>query len=114
MLTPFLMMTTKKGRRCHRNFVVVAAVAVLATACSPPGSRQLKEGEQFIQNGQGADAIHLLKDAVVTLADAPKPAQAKAWNLLGVACQQAGRLEDAAKSYLQALKLDRDNAIIDF
>jgi tetratricopeptide (TPR) repeat protein len=108
------MMTTKKGRRCHYNLVVVAAVATLVTACGPPGARELKQGEQYIQAGQSADAIALLKDAVRILANSPRPAQAKAWNLLGVACEESGHLDDAAKAYTVALKLDRDNAAIDY
>jgi tetratricopeptide (TPR) repeat protein len=108
------MMTTKKRCRSQLNRVVVAAVAMLVTACGPPGARELKQGEQYIQAGQSADAVSILKDAVRILSDAPHPVQAKAWNLLGVACQDSGRLDDAAKSYTMALKMDRDNAAIDY
>jgi tetratricopeptide (TPR) repeat protein len=108
------MMTTKKRSRCLYNLVVVAAVATLVTACGPPGARELKQGEQDIQAGQPADAIAVLRDATRILGDAPHTVQAKAWNLLGVACQDSGRLEDAAKAYTVALKLDRDNAAVDY
>jgi tetratricopeptide (TPR) repeat protein len=108
------MMTTKKGRRCHYNLVVVAAVAMLVTACRPPGSRELQQGELDIQAGQFGDAIVVLKEATRILGDATNTVQAKAWNLLGVACQESGRLDDAAKAYTMALKLDRDNAAVDY
>ena len=109
------MMTTKKRRRVHHNLVVVlAAVATLLTACGPPGARQLRLGERYIQEGKFADAIVVLRDATTILNDAPHPAQAKAWNLLGLACQDSGELAAADKAYEQALKLDRNNAAADY
>jgi tetratricopeptide (TPR) repeat protein len=108
------MMTTKKRNRRRYYLVVVAAVATLVTACGPPGARELKQGEQYIQAGQSADAIGVLREATRILGDAPHAVQAKAWNLLGVACQDNGQLDEAAKAYLTALKLDRDNATIDY
>ena len=108
------MMTTKKRHRRQCNLIVVAAVAAFVTACAPPGARELKQGEEYIKAGHSADAVALLQDATRVLGDAPRPVQAKAWNLLGVACQDSGRLDDAAKAYLMALKLDRDNAAVDF
>jgi tetratricopeptide (TPR) repeat protein len=108
------MMTTKKRRRFPRNFVVVAAVVTLLTACGPPGARELHQGEKDIKEGQYADAIAVLRDATRILVDAPASEQAKAWNLLGLACQDGGQLDNASKAYLQALKLDRNNAAIDY
>jgi tetratricopeptide (TPR) repeat protein len=108
------MMTTKKRRRFHHNLVVVAAMGLLVTACGPPGARELQQGERDIQAGQYAEAIVVLRDATRILADAPRPAQAKAWNLLGLACQDYGQLDAADSAYRQALKLDRDNAAIDY
>jgi tetratricopeptide (TPR) repeat protein len=106
------MMTTKKRRRCHCNLIVVAAVATLLTACSPPGARELRQGERDIQSRELANAIAELRDATRILNDAPRAEQAKAWNLLGLACQESGHLDDAAKAYLTALKLDRDNVAV--
>jgi tetratricopeptide (TPR) repeat protein len=108
------MMTTKKRSRFHNNVVVVGALGALLTACGPPGARELQQGEQYIQAGQFADAVVALRDATRILSEAPHAVQAKAWNLLGVACQDSGQLEDAAKAYTLALKLDRDNAAIDY
>ena len=107
------MMTTKKRRRVLHSFIVVAA-GTLLTACGPPGGRELQEGEQDLKAGQFAEAIGELRDATRILAEAPPPVQAKAWNLLGLACHESGRLDAASKAYLQALKLDRNNASIDY
>jgi Flp pilus assembly protein TadD len=107
------MMTTKKRRRFHQNLVVVA-VGTLLTACGPPGASELQQGEQDIKAGQFADAIVVLRDATRLLGGAPPPAQARAWNLLGLACQDAGQPEAASKAYQQALKLDRNNAASDY
>ncbi len=108
------MMTTKKRRRLRFNLVVVAAAGMLVTACGPPGARQLQQGEQDIQAGRFDDAIVVLKDATRILGNAPHAVQAKAWNLLGLACQDSGQLDAAANAYKQALKLDRNNAAADY
>jgi len=108
------MMTTKKRRRFHCNLVVVAAVGLLVTACGPPGAHELRQGEKYIQAGQFTDAIVVLRDAARILADAPHPVQAKAWNLLGLACQNLGQFDAAENSYRLAIKLDRDNAAVDY
>jgi tetratricopeptide (TPR) repeat protein len=108
------MMTTKKLHRSPYHLVVVAAVATFLTACGPPGARQLKRGERDIQAGNSGDAILELEDAVRILGNAPHPVQAKAWNLLGIACQDAGRPDDAAKAYMMALKLDPNNPAMDY
>ena len=108
------MMTTKKRRRLRFNLVVVAAAGMLVTACGPPGARQLQQGEQDIQAGRFDDAIVVLKDATRILGNAPHAVQAKAWNLLELACQDSGQLDAAANAYKQALKLDRNNAAADY
>ncbi|HEV7928318.1 MAG TPA: tetratricopeptide repeat protein [Verrucomicrobiae bacterium] len=108
------MMTTKKGRRFHYSLIVVAAVGLLVTACGPPGARELRQGEKYIQAGQFTEAITVLREATRVLADAPHPIQAKAWNLLGLACQDLGQFDVADNDYRLALKLDRDNAVVDY
>jgi tetratricopeptide (TPR) repeat protein len=108
------MMTTQKRRRFHFNLVVVAAVGMLVTACGPPGARQLRQGEQYIQAGQFAEAIGVLREATRILVDAPRPDQAKAWNLVGLACHDLGQFDAADNAYRQALKLGRDNAATDY
>lgn len=108
------MMTTKKRRPTLPALAVIAAAATLLSACSPPGARQLREGERDIQSGQFAAAIAPLKDATRVLASAPRPAQSRSWNLLGLAYQGTGQLEAASQAYLQALKFDHDNSAVDF
>ncbi|HEY3862479.1 MAG TPA: tetratricopeptide repeat protein [Verrucomicrobiae bacterium] len=106
------MMTTKKRRRLRGHLLVVAALGMLLTACRPPGAGELRRAEREIQSGQFTDAIVDLKDATRILADAPLATQAKAWNLLGLACQDGGQLDAASKAYSQAIKLDRNNATV--
>jgi tetratricopeptide (TPR) repeat protein len=108
------MMTTIKRRRVHHNLVVVAALGMLVTACGPRGAHELRQGERDIQAGQFAEAVVVLRDATRILVDARGPVQAKAWNLLGLACQNLGQLDAADNAYRQAVKLDRDNAAIDY
>jgi tetratricopeptide (TPR) repeat protein len=126
MLPRFAMMTTKKrgrflilpGKEWTRPLGVISAVAAvcLLTACGPPGARQLRRGEQLIEDGQYSEAVDTLSEAARILRDASAPPveQAKAFNLLGLACQHAGKLDMASQAYLKALKLDRNNAAVDF
>jgi len=107
-------MTTKKQRRAHFHLVVVAALGMLVTGCGPPGARQLRRGEQFILAGQFAEAVVVLRDATSTLADSPPAVQSKAWNLLGLACQGLGQWDAADKAYREAIRLDRNNAALDY
>jgi len=107
-------MTTKKGRPFHFSLVVVAAVGLLVTACGPPGARELRQGEKYIQAGQFTEAITVLREATRVLANAPHPVQAKAWNLVGLASQNLGQFDAADNAYRLALKLDRDNAAVDY
>jgi tetratricopeptide (TPR) repeat protein len=53
-------------------------------------------------------------DATHTLSHAPPPVQAKAWNLVGLACQGGGHPDAASEAFLRAHKLDRDNAAVDY
>src|SRR5580658_7823136 len=106
MLPPSAMMTTKK----RLQFIVVAAVGTLVTACGPPGARELQQAEQDIKAGQFTEATAELRDAIHILGAAPAAEQAKAWNLLGLACQAGGKLDTAEKAYQQARKLDLNNA----
>ncbi len=107
-------MTTKKGRRFHFSLVVVAAVGLLVTACGPPAAHELRQGEKYIEAGQYTEAITVLREATRVLANAPHPVQAKAWNLVGLACQNLGQFDAADNAYRLALKLDRDNAVVDY
>jgi tetratricopeptide (TPR) repeat protein len=108
------MITTKKRRRLLFDFAAIAVAGTLLTACGPPGARQLRLGEQLIREGQYPGAIAVLKEAVLSVDHATQPAQSKAWNLLGLAEQDGGHLDEASEAYLRARKLDRDNAVVDY
>jgi tetratricopeptide (TPR) repeat protein len=103
-----------KAMRTLRGVVVLAAAGMLLTGCGPPGKRELRRGEELVQAGQFAQAIGPLKDVTQVLTTAPRASQAKAWNLLGLAYHGAGKLDEASRAYGQALKLDRDNAAVDY
>jgi tetratricopeptide (TPR) repeat protein len=106
MLTRSVMLTIKK-----RSFALqVLAIISLAglTSCGPPGPRDLRKGERLIQSGQFAEAIPVLTEGAQLLQAASPTVQATAWNLLGLACHGAGQPAQAARAYLEALKLDRN------
>ncbi len=108
------MMTTKKRRRNLPALAVIAAAGTLLTSCSPPGASDLREGERDIKAGQFDAAIAPLIQATHILSSAPPAVQSKAWNLLGLAYQDAGQLDAASQAYLAALKLDHNREAVDF
>jgi tetratricopeptide (TPR) repeat protein len=87
------------------GLLLVAAMG----GCTPPGPRALLQGERFLQQGKPAEAVARLEEATTLL-----PADARAWNFLGLAYQAASRPADAAKAYAQALALDRNLAAARF
>ena len=101
-----------KSRLPCMGLGAVLALMFLA-GCGPPGPRALHRGDRLIQEGQYEEAIDPLKDAVINLSHLPL-VQARAYNLLGVAEQGAGHLQPAWQAYQQALKLDRNLAIVDY
>ncbi len=106
-------MLTIKKRRCVLQVLAVISAANL-TACGPPGARDLRKGEALIESGQCAEAIPILKEGLQILQGAQPNVRASALNLLGLAYQGAGKLEDASRAYLEALKLDRNLWALDF
>jgi tetratricopeptide (TPR) repeat protein len=108
------MMTTKKRRSHFPGLAVIAVAATLLTACSPPGGRDLRQGQRLIKAGELDAAIAALNNATRALASAPPAQQSKAWNLLGLAYQAAGQLDAASQAYLHALKLDKNHVAVDF
>jgi tetratricopeptide (TPR) repeat protein len=84
------------------------------TACGPPGSSDLRQGQREIKAGQFDAAIVTLNNATRALASAPPVVQSKAWNLLGLAYQDAGQLDAASQAYLHALKLDHNHEAVDY
>jgi tetratricopeptide (TPR) repeat protein len=108
------MMTTKKRRSRVTVLAVVAATGTFLTACSPPGSRDLRQGQSEINAGQYDAAIVSLNEATHALASASPVVQSKAWNLLGLAYQNANQLDAASEAYSRALKLDRNHVAVDY
>jgi len=78
-------------------------LAVSIAGCTPPGPRALLKGKKLLERGDYAAAVDELKTATTLL-----PANAQAWNYLGVACQRAGDPDDAVAAYQRSLALDRD------
>ncbi len=79
------------------------AVALLLTACGPPGPRALLRGKDLLEAGKTADAIEELKTAITLM-----PTNAAAWNYLGVAYHRAGEWTNAVESYSRALRFNRE------
>ncbi|MEJ0091495.1 MAG: tetratricopeptide repeat protein [Limisphaerales bacterium] len=78
-------------------------MAVFIAGCTPPGLRALLKGKKLLERGDYAGAVEEFKTATTLL-----PANAQAWNYLGVACQQTGQPTNAIAAYQHALALDRD------
>ena len=101
MLTPMRMLAKKN--RIRGGAIVFIAAAIFIAGCAPPGPRALLNGKKLLERGDYAGAVEELKTAASLL-----PANAQAWNYLGVAEQRAGQPDDAAAAYARALTLDRD------
>jgi tetratricopeptide (TPR) repeat protein len=85
-----------------KNLIIFVAAAMLLSACSPSGVRDLKQGTKLLEEGSVAAAIQKLRTATVLLGGT----NAQAYNYLGVACHQAGQFADAQKAYERALALN--------
>lgn len=80
-------------------------VWVLGLGCTPPGSGELRRGEQLIRAGRPAEAIGPLRLAIEAFGT-NAPAAAQGWNYLGLAYHHAGRPDEAAQAYKAALDKD--------
>ena len=78
-------------------------MALLSAGCKPSGRESLLRGDAALQAGRSAEAVAWLERAAQLL-----PSEAEAWNRLGLAYHQAGRLDEAAKAYGRALQFNRD------
>jgi tetratricopeptide (TPR) repeat protein len=97
------MLTTLKTVTTSCYSALFLSVLVGLTACTPKGPKALLEGEHLLRDGKPAEALVQLQQATALL-----PQNAQAWNHLGLAYHQTGKLEEAAQAYNQALKLDRN------
>lgn len=95
---------TKMGWR-RTGAALGLALLVVGSGCTPPGPRALLDGEKLLNAGRPSDAVRRLRTAVEFL-----PANAQAWNHLGLAYHQAGQPTEAVEAYQQALRLDRNLA----
>jgi tetratricopeptide (TPR) repeat protein len=101
MLTPSPMLAKKNRNLCVA--LILLALALFIAGCTPPGPRALLKGKKLLERGDFAAAVMELKTATALL-----PANAQAWNYLGVACQRAAQPDEAVTAYQRALALDRD------
>lgn len=85
--------------------IFIIALALLFSGCTPAGPRALLKGKKYLDQGDLADAITQLKRASALL-----PANANAWNYLGVALQESGQTDDAVNAYNNAVRCDHELA----
>ncbi|WP_152363398.1 tetratricopeptide repeat protein [Microlunatus speluncae] len=57
------------------------------------------------KRGNGSDAVELCREAITLFAAAGDPAEADAWDSLGLACRMAGDPKTSAESYRHAIEL---------
>ncbi len=105
---------TSRGPRGGLAGLGAVAALVVLTGCGPPGPAALHKGDRLVQDGKFEEAIPPLKEATQLLAHSAPAVQARAWNLLGLANQGSGQIGLALQSYQQALKLDRNLAVVDY
>lgn len=83
--------------------LIVLALVLLISGCTPPATRALRDGQRLIEAGQYEKAIEQLQ-----LATSLAKTNDAAWNYLGLAYHRAGRLTNAVSAYQQAIRLNRD------
>ena len=91
-----------------RGALILVVVALLC-GCTPAGPRALVNGKRCLDRGEVGAAVIQFQRATGLL-----PANAGAWNYLGVACQRAGRLDEAVNAYNTALRLDHNLAEVHY
>ena len=101
MVPRALMLATKN--RVRFGMGLILTMAVLMTACSPPGPRALLKGKKLLDTGNYDAAAQELETATSLM-----PTNASAWNYLGLAYHRAGQGSNAAVAYARALKLNRE------
>lgn len=73
------------------------------TGCTPAGPQALLDGERLLHAGQYSRAVDRLRVATKAL-----PANAQAWNHLGLAYHYAGQPDPALAAYEQARRIDQN------
>src|SRR6185436_11947695 len=109
MLPRWLMLTTKNWVARHIVLAPVLLGLLFLAACQEPGPRALLQGEKLVNEGKYEEAVAKLKTATELL-----PANAQAWNHLGLALHRAGEFTPAVTAYQRALALDRNLAAARF
>lgn len=95
------MLATKN--RAGAKLASFLAIAILLSACAPPGPRALLKGKKLLESGNASAAVAELQQATGLM-----PTNAAAWNYLGVAYHRSGQWTNAAVAYSQALRFNRD------
>src|SRR5690242_18573656 len=109
MLPPCQMLTIKKLVAPLPALTLTVLGLALFNGCAESGPHALLHGERLLREGNFVQAISTLERAALLL-----PKDARAWNHLGLAYHNAGRLDDAVKAYQQALALDRNLAAVHY
>lgn len=95
------MLTTKNWRAMTAQGLTCLAAALFFAGCTPAGPRALLDGERLLHEGKYVRAADKLEKATRLL-----PANAQAWNHLGLALHKAGKLEAAQAAYERARRCD--------
>jgi tetratricopeptide (TPR) repeat protein len=103
------MLTTKNRVARGRAALLTLCAAVWFSGCTPAGPRALLDGERLLEEGRTDRAIQRLERAQRLL-----PQDPRAWSFLGLAYHKAGRPEDAAHAYQQAIVLNPEFATARF
>jgi tetratricopeptide (TPR) repeat protein len=89
--------------------MVCGVLVLMLSACKPAGPREFLDGKRLLESGDVPAAILKFETARSLL-----QTNEQVWNYLGVAYHRAGRVEDAADAYLNALKLNPDLTIVHY
>jgi len=101
MLPPIEMLAKKN--RMPTWILTGLLLGLFVAGCTPAGPRALLSGKKLLESGDYTSAVAELRTATTLL-----PANATAWNYLGVTYQKAQQPENAATAYQRALVLNRD------
>src|SRR4051812_24534685 len=95
------MLATKNSPALPALLALTLLSLSALTGCTPAGPRALLDGERLLNEQKYSQAATKLELATRLL-----PANAQAWNHLGLAYHKAGQPSDALKAYEQARRLD--------